>query len=278
MRDGIPTRPEIYQVALLPSGLTARLGASERIAQARVLTWERVADTFRDVAPAYWISVLDEALERYTGLVSQVSAGGQNNDGHCRGELIKSRWEEGDREFLTMGRQSGLNGKHLKHDLISGQWRDWEYDVSRNPSPSNPNWFPIESFFSELSTASRSQTASSKLASSSRTEEPSKEPIKEPPQRPTPTTKPVPWKGSGKNADDKISDQAIYSRYTAGDTNFTWMGRTGGRQGFELLEGLRTGRWKTQKYEVRHDPLRNNRNWFPIKSFVEGINLRKPDR
>ena len=131
---------------------------------------------------------------------------------------------------------------------------------------------------SELSKASRSRMASSNTDYSSRTEEPSKESTKEPPQRPTPTTKPVPWKGSGKNADDKISGQVIYSRYTAGDTNFTWMGRTGGRQGFELLEDLRTGRWKTQKYEVRHDPLRNNRNWFPIKSFVEGINLRKPDR
>lgn len=278
MRDGIPTQPEIFQVALLPSGLTARLGASERIAHARVLTWELVADTFRDVAPAYWISVLDEALERYAGLVSQVNAGGQNNDGRRLGELIKSRWEEGDREFLTMGRQSGLDGKLLKDDLETGQWRDWAYEVSRNPLPSNPNWFPIESFLSELSKGSRPQAGSSNAASSSRTLEPSKQPIREPPRRPTPTTKPVPWKGGGKNADDKISGQAIYSRYTAGDTNFTWMGRTGGRQGFELLEDLRTGRWKTQKYEVRHDPLRNNRNWFPIKSFVEGINLRKPDR
>lgn len=181
MGDGVLTRPEIYQVALLPSGLTT----GERIADAPILTWELVADTFRDVAPPYWIGVLDEALKRYDGLVSKASAGGQNNDGRRRGELIVKRWQAGEREFRWIGRQSGLNGNLLRTDIESGRWRDWEYEVRRDPLPNNPNWFSIESFLSALS-------------NSSETAKPSKEPIKESPQRIAPANKPVTWKDSGK--------------------------------------------------------------------------------
>lgn len=156
MGDGVRTQPDIYQVALLPS----RLGAGEQIADARILSWELVADTFRDVAPAYWISVLDDALKRYDDLVSKGGA----------------------------------------------------------------------------------------------------------------------WEGGGKNADAKISGQAICDLYTAGDTTFTWMGRDGGRDGAQLTKDLKAGRWKTQKYEVRHNPISGNNRWFPIKSFVDRINLQKPNR
>ena len=91
-----------------------------------------------------------------------------------------------------------------------------------------------------------------------------------------PTTNAKSWAGVGKNADAKISGQEIYDRYTAGDMTFTWMGRNRGRDGPELLKDLRTGHWRTQAYEVRHERIHNNRNWFPIKSFIEGINLRQP--
>ena len=76
----------------------------------------------------------------------------------------------------------------------------------------------------------------------------------------------------------KSRGQEIYDRYTRGDTTFTWMGRAGGRRGPKLLEDLKTGHWKRQKYEVRHRPISGNNNWFEIKSFVEGINLRQPIR
>ena len=41
--------PSIHQVALLPAGF----GAPAQIGNVSVVTWEQVADTFRDVAPAY---------------------------------------------------------------------------------------------------------------------------------------------------------------------------------------------------------------------------------
>ena len=272
MRDGLRTRPQVYQVALLPAGLEA----CERIADTKVLTWELVADTFRDVAPAYWIRVLDEALKRYDGLVSKASAGGQNNDGIRSGEVIKKQWETGDREFTWMGRQGGLTGKALRRDLDAGRWRDVDYQVRRDPLPSNSNWFSIESFLLRVSNSSRPELASSRPVPPAA--ERGREPTREIPGRPAASSKSVPWKGTGKNADDKISGQEIYNRYARGDTTFTWMGRAGGRRGPKLLEDLKSGHWKRQKYEVRHKPISGNNNWFEIKSFVEGINLRQPIR
>ena len=66
MQDGVGAQTGVYQVALLPRDL----GMPKRIDGVPVLTWETIADSFRDVAPPYWIEVLDEALRRYGGLVS----------------------------------------------------------------------------------------------------------------------------------------------------------------------------------------------------------------
>ena len=272
MRDGLRTRPQVYQVALLPAGLKV----CERIADAQVLTWELVADTFRDVAPAYWIRVLDEALERYDGLVSKASAGGQNNDGIRSGEVIKKQWDGGDREFTCMGRRGGLSGEDLARDIDTGGWREWDYEVRRNPLPSNRNWFSIESFLAKLSSASRHETPSPRI--DPLVSERSVEPARATPRVPLTSKKSTFWKDAGKNADDKISGQEIYDSYARGDTTFTWMGRAGGRRGPKLLEDLKTGHWKRQKYEVRHKPISGNNNWFEIKSFVQGINLRQPIR
>lgn len=258
----LPTRPKVFQVALLPS----KLGADEKIAEARVVSWERLADTFRDVAPAYWIAVLDQAFQRYDNLVSRATAGGQNNDDRLLGAMILERWQSGDREFPTMGRGGGLGGAKLREDIQSGGWRDCLYEVSRSRIAANSNWFPVESFVAALN--DKSQIAADRVSEwESDTANARASP---------PPTKAKSWAGVGKNADAKISGQEIYDRYTAGDMTFTWMGRNRGRDGPELLNDLRTGHWRTQFYEVRHERIHNNRNWFPIKSFIEGINLRQP--
>lgn len=266
MAAGIGTQPEIHQVALLPSGLEA----GERIADTPVLTWELLANTFRDIAPPYWIGVLDQALERYEGLVSRVSEGGQNKDSDLRGDLIVKQWWAGDREYLWMGCQGGINGKRLRKELESGRWQDKMYEVRRKPLPDSANWFSIESFVQKLTDSQATETRESGA------EKLRRDTKRVLPQRTASTADRSPWKGAGRNADDKIRGQEIYDRYAAGDFTFTWMGRTGGRQGAELLEDLKTDRWRNQNYEVRRERISGNRNWFPIKSFVDGINLRKP--
>jgi hypothetical protein len=53
-------------VALLPAEYSAELGSLRFGA----ITWERVLDTYRDVAPTYWITVLSDAIDRYGALKS----------------------------------------------------------------------------------------------------------------------------------------------------------------------------------------------------------------
>lgn len=149
MADGVGTRPLVHQVALLPAGLRM----PERIDEVPVLTWERVADTFRDVAPPYWIGVLDEALRRYGRLASQPGSGDtyrQNCDDVIKGQEIYDSYKSGDQVFNTMGRVHGLNGKALKQDIASDTWPAQDYEVSYDPLPQNRNWFAIVDFIKKI--------------------------------------------------------------------------------------------------------------------------------
>ena len=158
MADGVGTQPAVHQVALLPAGF----GAPERIDEVPVLTWERIADTFRDIAPAYWIGVLDEALRRYSQLASQAGSGEtyrQNCDAMITGSQIRQLWGTNDRTFNTMGRSGGLHGDRLRDDITSGRWTTQEYEVRQDPRPVNRNWFAIADFIKlvDQSTATQSQ-------------------------------------------------------------------------------------------------------------------------
>lgn len=51
---------------------------------------------------------------------------------------------------------------------------------------------------------------------------------------------------------------------------FDYMGRAGGLDGKALAEDLATGRWKTQKYEVRVGDA-PNANWFAISDFLDRV-------
>lgn len=150
MADGVGTRPSVHQIALLPAGF----GASEWIDEVPVLTWERVADTFRDVAPPYWIGVLDEALRRYGRLASQPGSGDtyrQNCDDVIKGQEIYDNYKSGDRVFNTMGRApGGLNGKRLKEDLTFDTWPTQDYEVRYDSRPLNRNWFAIAAFIKKI--------------------------------------------------------------------------------------------------------------------------------
>ena len=51
-----------------------------------------------------------------------------------------------------MGRQGGLGGDLLDADIASGSWRTHTYEVSRQETPANGNWFTIEEFRGRLRT------------------------------------------------------------------------------------------------------------------------------
>lgn len=120
----------------------------ERIDETPVLTWERVANTFRDVAPPYWIGVLDEALNRYDDLVYKTS--GRNYDTTITGQEIYINYNDGNTTYTWMGRNLGLHGSEIHSDLETRKWMTFKYKVRRDPLPDNRNWFPIADFIKKV--------------------------------------------------------------------------------------------------------------------------------
>ena len=146
MADGVGTRPLVHQAALLPAGL----GMPERINGVPVLTWEKVADSFRDVASPYWVGVLDEALRRYDSLAAKSGSGGQNRDAVITGNEILDRYKANDATYTWMGKQGGLYGAMLRADIETEKWQNQKYEVRRDPLQGEPNWFPIEEFIKKI--------------------------------------------------------------------------------------------------------------------------------
>lgn len=141
---GVPPECAV-QVVVLPEGHVREVGHVEG---ATTVTWERIADEFRPVGPAYWVGVLDVAMEHWPLLASR--SGGSNADAVLTGEQIQDLFESGLLEYGYMGRRGGLGGELLRTDVEDGSWRDQSYEVRREPLANNPNWFPVEDFLDGL--------------------------------------------------------------------------------------------------------------------------------
>lgn len=76
------------------------------------------------------------------------------------------------------------------------------------------------------------------------------------------------------NCDAQIEGRAVYDGYKLGSLPFTYIGRTGGYDGWELRNDLAIGGWETWPYEVRVAKIAGNHNWFRISDFVAAIDLR----
>lgn len=107
-----------------------------------VITWQQVRDAYDDIAPAYWLQMLREALDRYDDLVTRFVA---NDDDRMTGADIVAGFHAGTLPYGAMGRSLGLSGAPLRADLESGGWRETSYQVAVS-DPGNRNWFPVETF------------------------------------------------------------------------------------------------------------------------------------
>jgi hypothetical protein len=136
---------ELVHAALLPAQLAASLGPLP----VRVVTWERLLETYEDVAPRYWSEMLAEALRRYLDLVSPTGSG-LNSDAKLSGASIVERAKADILVYTCMGRQGGLGGQQLQADIESGTWRTHRYEVRAAPSLPNGNWFSVEAFLARL--------------------------------------------------------------------------------------------------------------------------------
>lgn len=69
------------------------------------------------------------------------------------------------------------------------------------------------------------------------------------------------------NDEDRLTGDDIVEQHHAGTATYTFMGRTGGIAGTELLGDIKTGKWRTTIYQVASTHP-GNRNWFPTTEFV----------
>jgi rubredoxin len=107
-----------------------------------VITWQQLHAVYVDVAPAYWLAVLDEALSRYDDLVTRFKP---NDDARLTGTDIFDAHQDGTLGYTAMGRTGGLTGSQVRADVDSGNWRDVQYQVAR-VHPGNRNWFSVADF------------------------------------------------------------------------------------------------------------------------------------
>jgi hypothetical protein len=111
-----------------------------------VITWEQVRDSYRDVAPRYFHTMLTIALERHPQLVASPIA---NQDTSLTGAALVQRYVAGDRTYAWMGRGGGLTGSTLDQDITEGRWREIAYQCSTTPVE-NRNWFSVADFINRL--------------------------------------------------------------------------------------------------------------------------------
>lgn len=122
------------QGLLLPASLAIS------VASVPVVTWEALAGQFRDVAPAYWINVLERAIEKetWTKLRSQVRA---NDEDRLSGAEILAGVLDGSLPYGYIGRRRGLTG--FEADVADGSWSARLYQCRADALPDNPNWFSV---------------------------------------------------------------------------------------------------------------------------------------
>lgn len=70
-----------------------------------------------------------------------------------------------------------------------------------------------------------------------------------------------------KNAQDILTGAQLKAVADAGETTYTYMGRSGGLHGAALKKDLDSGQWSSTSYEVRGAAVQS-KNWFPIADFI----------
>lgn len=133
----VPDVPIAHYALLPPQQASADLGGAYP-----VLTWQDVHDAYAEVAPAYWLAILAEAIHRYPDLVTRARP---NDDNRLTGADIVVGHRTGALPYTAVGRTGGMTGDDFRADVESGTWRTTRYQVATR-HPGNRNWFTIEEF------------------------------------------------------------------------------------------------------------------------------------
>ena len=143
---GVP-HVDLKHVALLPNAQAVKLPTFPY----SIITWEQLRAAFRDVAPHYWLAMLDEALDRFENLVAKPIAYDETS---MTGSDIRDHYLAGDMPYAAMGRGGGgLASDRLRADIDEGTWRETSYQVAAQAPLNNHNWFAIADFIERLRVA-----------------------------------------------------------------------------------------------------------------------------
>ncbi len=82
----------------------------------------------------------------------------------------------------------------------------------------------------------------------------------------------VPYDQRGRNSNTKLLGSELLDVFKEGKE--WWVGRGGGIEGARFQEDIRTGQWKTRKYEVNtKDNGPPSSNFFSLANFVEAVSV-----
>jgi hypothetical protein len=111
-----------------------------------VITWENIAEEFKNVSSgAYFVGVLNTALDKYPALVNQGWETEQYSDAKLPGVEIVAGYLRHNGKYHMMGRVGGIRGPKLRGDINTQRWWTYEYEVNVSPQQ-RPHWFPISEF------------------------------------------------------------------------------------------------------------------------------------
>lgn len=72
------------------------------------------------------------------------------------------------------------------------------------------------------------------------------------------------------NAEGVMTGQAIVDAWKDDALKYGYVGRRGGLKGPEFTEDVASGRWASQKYQVRVEPI-TAKNWFEVSDFLATV-------
>jgi hypothetical protein len=70
------------------------------------------------------------------------------------------------------------------------------------------------------------------------------------------------------NMQAMMTGQEIVTAHAEGNDDYQYMGRKRGLDGAELAEDIKSGNWRTQRYEVS-DIHPSSGNWFTVAEFIQ---------
>jgi hypothetical protein len=151
VKNGLNIKNEnCFHFALLPQ----KLIPGKASLNYPVVFWEEIISSYNEIlADDYFLNVLRVAVDKFDDLRSQRNGDaisfGKNMDFKLSGDKILEMHNNG--ESFWVGRSKGRFGDKFKTDILTGGWKDFEYEINKtSKSVPNRNWFSSSQFVNDV--------------------------------------------------------------------------------------------------------------------------------